>query len=88
MFGPVATGCCYRLGPSHEFARAFAPRSRPKDGLRGGIRIPDHLIRRQLLVGTSSEVDSCMDDGPVRQRRRRFRGDSGSRPGESLRPIG
>ena len=60
MFAPVATGCCYRLGvdPTSSLG-SFAPRSRPRYGANGGIRIPDPLIRSR----TTGVAPCC----PVRQ---------------------
>jgi hypothetical protein len=80
---PNRAGTCRSVPLALEQACCFTRES----GAPGGIRTPDHLIRSPLPVGASRERDSCVDNGPVRLRRRRFRGESGSRPGESLRPI-
>ena len=55
-------------------------------GAPGGIRTPDHLIRSPLPVGAAARADSCVERPSRRRRSRRFRGESGSRPGDSLRP--
>ncbi len=58
-----------------------------RTGAPGGIRTPDHLIRSPLPVGAAPRVDSCVEDDRADAVLSDFRGESRSRPEESLNPI-